>query len=118
MTVFQHLALRCGAVNRPKPSVSTLVSAAQKRYDYRMEMNQMANFTTTAQAVFNVVLDEAMPLSEQQKARADAAAVLRAAVGQLKMPDDLGLYSNAYGAGYIGAAAKLLAIATELEAIN
>ena len=44
-----------------------------------------------------------------------AAATIRAAADQLKMPDDLGLYSNAYWAGYINAKAKLLAIATELE---
>ena len=75
----------------------------------------MTNLSPSAQAVLNVVLNEAMPLSEHQKARADAAAVLQAAADQLKMPDDLGLYSNAYWAGYTSAATKLLAIATELE---
>ena len=44
-----------------------------------------------------------------------AAAALRAAVDELKMPDDLGLYSNAYWAGYTSSATKLLAIAAELE---
>jgi hypothetical protein len=107
-----------GAVNRPNRSVHTLVSAEQKRYDYYMETNQMANLSPSAQAVLNVVLNEAAPLSEQQQARTNAAAILRAAAGELKMPEDLGFYSNAFWAGYINAAAKLLAIANELEGSN
>jgi urease accessory protein UreF len=43
------------------------------------------------------------------------AAALRAAADELKMPDDLGLYSNAFWAGYTSAATKLLAIAAELD---
>ena len=47
-----------------------------------------------------------------------AAAALEAAADELKMPDDLGLYSNAYWAGYTSSATKLLAIAAELKGSN
>jgi hypothetical protein len=43
------------------------------------------------------------------------AAALRAAADELKMRDDLGLYSTAFWAGYTSSATKLLAIAAELE---
>jgi HPt (histidine-containing phosphotransfer) domain-containing protein len=43
------------------------------------------------------------------------AAALETAADELKMPDDLGLYSNAFWAGYTSAATKLLAIAAELD---
>ena len=43
------------------------------------------------------------------------AAALEAAADELKMPDDLGLYSNAYWAGYTSSATKLLDIAAELD---
>jgi hypothetical protein len=64
-----------------------------------------------ALAVYNAVL-EICPAPADEI----AAAALRAAADELKMPDDLGLYSNAYWAGYTSSATKLLAIAAELRA--
>lgn len=88
-----------------------------------MEMNQMTNLSPSVQAVLNVVLNEAEGLSEQQKARADAAAVLRAAADQVSPENyESSTWSDEYDFGLEtrndSVREALLAIAAELEGSN
>jgi hypothetical protein len=80
----------------------------------------MTDLSPAAQAVLDAAFSAYW--SAEQEAPNDegmiAAAALRAAADELKMPDDLGLYSNAFWAGYTSSATKLLAIAAELEGTN
>ena len=72
----------------------------------------MADLSPAAAAV----LDAADSAFDQAgTTRQGISAALRAAADELKMPDDLGLYSNAFWAGYTISATKLLAIAAELK---
>jgi hypothetical protein len=85
-----------------------------------METNQMTNLSHSAQAVLNVVLNEAAHLSEQQQARVDAAAVLRAAADQVS-PENYESFSGhlEYDQGLEArndsVREALLALADELE---
>ena len=53
-------------------------------------MGQPTNLSRSAQAIRNVVVNEAASSYEQQQARADAAAVLRAAADLVVPPDPCG----------------------------
>lgn len=75
----------------------------------------MTELSPQAQAVLDAIYEIKDPIGEDG---AVLAAVLRAAADSISsMSDDLGLMSNAFWAGRTSAAAKLRAIANELDTL-